>query len=156
MEWADELRQLRAEADSWRSERAALLRTQEEERDRNLAQLKDTVESLKVEALLEEMNRQLLDQKGRVEVYRPWEEQDQESIGEELPQEDEQDEEPEGADEVVSAILVWEEEGAREITVDIGMGERGPYLHVNGADIRVREEALRQALTRAFREELEM
>ena len=66
---------------------------------------------------------------------------------------DEETEEEEAGD-VISAILAWAEEGPREVVVDVGMGVDDLYLQVNGADVRIKEDALRQALMRAFQEEL--
>ena len=153
MDWADELRQLRSEVDSLRLERAQQMEMEERERAERHAQLKDAFESLQVEELLEEMNRVLLDRQGEVTVYSPWA-----TISETLApgEEDEEDEDgPEEAADVASAILTWVEDGPREIVVDLGVGLEDLYLQVNGADIRMRDDALKQALKRAFREELE-
>ena len=56
----------------------------------------------------------------------------------------------------VTAILSWDEQGEREIAVDLGLTEQGFYLQVNGADVRLERGALERALVEAFREELEL
>ena len=56
----------------------------------------------------------------------------------------------------VNAILTWEEDGEREIILDLGFGEQGTSLLVNGVDIRLEQEALEQALVEAFRMQLEL
>ena len=57
--------------------------------------------------------------------------------------------------EAFTAFLSWEEDGEREIAVDLGVTDAGVYLRVNGKDTRQERRALEQALLRAFREELE-
>ena len=155
MEWADELRQFRAEVDAFRLERASRLQIEEAARQSAFTHLKETFEELHVKALLEEMSRHLLDGQGQVILYLPWEPSDQAVESPEVESDDGSEEESEDED-VASAILSWEEEGERQVVVDLGMGERGVYLQVNGADVRVRDDALREALKRAFGEELEL
>jgi hypothetical protein len=58
--------------------------------------------------------------------------------------------------EYISVELTWEEDGEREIAVDLGMSDEGLYLQVNGIDVRPEREALEQALVEAFREELQI
>ena len=150
MDWSSELRELRSELDSLRGERARLAGIEEAERQEYLAQMKGLFESLRIEDALGEMNKLLLDGKGKLETYSPW------GIDEEPAEEDEEtldeEEETEEFTDSVSAILTWEDDGPMELAVDMGITERGFILQVNGNDVRLEEDALRQALIRAFRE----
>ena len=151
MDWSSELRDLRRDLDSLRGERARLAGIEEGERQQRLAQMKDLFDSLRVEDALGEMNRLLLDGKGELETFAPWgieEEEPADEDGETL----DEDEETEEFTDSVSAILIWEDDGNMELAVDMGMTEKGFFLQVNGNDVRLQEDALRQALIQAFRE----
>ena len=149
MDWSSDLRELRSELNDFRREQQRRASVEEAERQERWAQMKSLVQSLQIEGALSEMNRLLLDGKGEVEMYAPWE-IEEDAGEEELVEEDEIEEESDSA----SAILVWEEEETKEIAVDIGMAEGGLYLQVNGTGIRLEQEAVRKALIRAFREEI--
>ena len=56
----------------------------------------------------------------------------------------------------INVILTWEEDGEREIVLDLGFGEQGMSLLVNGVDIRLEQEAMERALVEAFRMQLEL
>ena len=58
--------------------------------------------------------------------------------------------------DVISAFLIWEEGGDRELVVDLGISDNGTYLQVNNVDIRPEREALEQALLEGFRDELDV
>ena len=59
-------------------------------------------------------------------------------------------------EEAITNILSWDEDGDREIAVEIILDEEGVSLQVNGVEIRPEREALEQALVEAFRDELEL
>ena len=153
MDWSEEMRQFRIELDSLRLERAQQIDLEEDERRSAIAQMEDAFQTLHVEALLVEMNRYLLDQRGEVNVYLPWDIESQDEIDENRVDEEEYDETQDDSD-VFSAALTWDEEGVREVAVTVGIGVDDLYLRVNGADIRMKDDALRKALLRAFQDEL--
>ena len=153
MDWSEELRTLRGEIDSLRRERQRQAEEEEVIRQQHRAETKTLFQTLRIEQALGEMNKALLDGVGDLEVFAPGE------PGEDLPEgQDDEDEmaeaEVEEESESMAGILTWEEGGSREIEVDLGITESGPYLEVNGTDIRVEEEAIRQALIRAFKDEM--
>ena len=155
MEWAEELKQLRREVDNLRLERTRRIEIEEGEHQQQLAQLKEVFEGLQIHASLEEMNRHLLDGKGEVTLFLPWESPPDDAPNP-VADEEEDEEEPEEEVDVASAILGWEEDGEREVAVDLGLAENGVYLHVNGQDVRLTDDAFKKGLTRTFFEELEL
>ena len=155
MDWPSELRTLREELDPFRRERARLASLENEEYQERLGQLRQMFQSLDIERSLRDLNRELLDDMGEVEVFAPWDpppavEDDANDNGEDEAEEDEDEVE----EDVVSAVLSWDENGSCEIGVDMGLAERSIYLQVNGTEIRPEAEAVRQALIKAFREEI--
>ena len=152
MDWSSELRELRKELDGLRKERDRQNIIEEAEIQERNAQIKNTFQSLQVQGALEEMNRQLLDGQGQLEVYAPGElaTDDSDEGAEEIEDEDEVEE----VSDTMSAVLNWEEDEAREIAVDMGMTLKGIYLEVNGTDICLDQDALRSALIRAFSDEV--
>jgi hypothetical protein len=153
MDWSEEMRQFRTELDSLRLERARQIELEEDERRIAIAQMKDAFEALQVEGLLVDMNRYLLDQRGEVNVYLPWDIESQDEIDANQVDGEEYDETQDDSD-VFSAVLTWDEEGVREVAANVGIGVDDLYLRVNGADIRMKDDALRKALLRAFQDEL--
>lgn len=154
MDWPSDLKALRNELDPFRRERARLASLEHEEYQERLIQLKHMFESLEIERSLEDINRELLDDMGEVEVFAPW---DPPEIGDdEADDSDEISEDDEGEieEDVASAVLSWDEQGSCEIGVDMGLAERNIYLQVNGTEIRPEPDAVRQALIQAFREEI--
>ena len=152
MDWTSELTGLKQELEPLRLERERQAGIDAAERQERLAEIKKTFDSLHIEGLLGEMNRILLVGQGTIEVYTPWDIEGSSAGGEEEDEEEEEDHD-EGED-AMSAVLAWDEGGALEIAVDVGEGRDGFYLQVNGVDIRLEEDAIQQALLRAFREEL--
>jgi len=114
-------------------------------------------DSLGIISLLSEMNATLLDGQGAVETVVSWE--SRESGGEAADDEDEDSDEDdlEGQDgeDVITTVLAWEEEGEREIAVEVVATEEGISLQVNGVEIRGERDALEQGLIESFRDELE-
>ena len=126
----------------------------EAEQQAQRLELARIAESLGLIGLLQEMNSVLLNGQGEVENILSWEEEKEEGPDESFPMLDNL-EELEDTD-YINAILTWEEDGEREIVLDLGFGEQGMSLLVNGADIRLEQEALEQALVEAFRMQLEL
>ena len=150
MAWQETLLKLREELASDRSERQQQAATEEEERGRQRARLTEFAASWEIPPLLAEMNRILLDGRGRVESLTSWEtEEDEDPFYLDVGEDEEET-------DFVTAILSWDEQGEREIAVDLGLTDQGFYLQVNGADVRLDRGALERALVEAFREELEI
>ena len=155
MAWRDTLDGLRDELAEVRAERQRQAQTAEAERQRQREELSRLAETLAVSQLLNEMNSVLLRGQGKVEMLSSWEDEEEFEEVEELPgmRGDLGDEEE--AD-VISAVLTWEEDGERELAVDLGIADHGSFLQVNEVDIRPEQQALEQALLQAFRDELEL
>ncbi len=153
MAWRDTLRGLRDELAEIRAQRQSERQANEEEQQAQRLELGRIGESLGLTGLLQEMNSVLLNGQGEVENISSWEEETEEDPDESLLMLDNL-EEPEESD-YINAILTWEEDGEREIVVDLGFGEQGMSLLVNGVDIRLEQEALERALVEAFRQQLE-
>ena len=154
MAWRDTLRGLRDELAEIRAQRRRERQADEEEQQAQRLELARIAESLGLTGLLQEMNSVLLNGQGEVENISSWEEENEGDPDESLlmlggPEElDDSD--------YVNAILTWEEDGEREIVLDLGFGEQGMSLLVNGVDIRLEQDALEQALVEAFRMQLEL
>ncbi len=148
MAWQDSLSDLKGELADVRAEKRR--RAEEEEADirREREEISQMVEGLAISALLDDMNTVLLDGAGEVETIISWEEEEEDIVI------DGEEDEEEG--DAIAAILSWDEGGEREIAVDVGMSDDGPFLQVNGVDIRPEREALEAALMQAFRDELEI
>ena len=154
MMWRETLQSLQVELAEVRQERQRQAREEEAERQDQRRQLTQLAETLEMSRLVEEMNAVLLRGGGSVESYSSWDPPDEEEDDDDLLHLGDGAEE-EDAD-YVSAVLTWEEDGDREIAVDLGMSDEGLYLQVNGIDIRPERGALEQALVEAFRAELQV
>jgi hypothetical protein len=152
MAWRDTLNGLRDELAEVRAERQHQTRAIEAEQQRQREELSKLADTLGVSQLLNEMNSVLLRGEGKVEILPSWENGEED---EELPLLLDNFEDEEGGD-VLSSVLTWEEDGEREIAVDLGFADQGPFLQVNEIDTRPEQQALEQALVEAFREELEL
>jgi len=149
MAWRDTLGRLREELAEVRAERQRQAAAEDAEIQHQREELSRLVTSLGINQLLNEMNATLLNGQGDTETIVSWEAP---AGGDD---EDVDDSEEEEAD-LIATILTWDEAGEREIAVDLGLGEDGTYLQVNGVDIRLEAGALEQALVEAFRDELEL
>ena len=152
MAWRDTLGRLREELAEVRAERQRQAAAEDAEIQQQREELSSLAASLGLNQLLNEMNATLLNGQGDIETIVSWDapaEDDDDAI--EIQEEQEEEE----AD-LIATILTWEEAGEREIAVDLGLGEDGTYLQVNGVDIRLEAGALEQALVEAFRDELEL
>lgn len=154
MAWQDDLLELKKELADVRAERRQQAAEDEAEHQRQVERLSSFASSLAISDLLAEMNNVLLDGEGEVETFAPWDttEEDTEEEDDDLLFDDDELEED---TDTFTAILAWEEDGEREIEVDLGITDEGFYLQVNGSGIRPERRALEQALLRAFRDELE-
>lgn len=151
MSWRETLSHLREELAQARLERQRYLEQVEAERRSQQEQLSDLAASLAITRLLDEMNAILVGGKGRVETETSWDTPDE---GEEDPLALLED----GEDELryITTFLSWDEDGEREIAIDLGFSEEGIYLQVNEVDVRADPQALEQALVQAFRDELQL
>jgi hypothetical protein len=154
MTWRDTLQELHEELAEVREQRLQRAKEEERQREAQRKELTELAASLEIARLMDEMNSVLLKGAGTIKSYSSWENPPEEKLDDDddlLLLDDEEEE----AD-YVSAELTWEEDGQREIAVDLGYGEEGLYLQVNGVDVRLNREALERSLVEAFREELEL
>ena len=155
MPWRDTLQSLQSELAQVRDERLRLAREEAATRQDQRDQITNLASSLRIAELVGDMNAVLLQGKGTIETYSSWDPPSEESdqTSDLLGLDDDGDEDD--AD-YISSVLSWEEDGEREIAVDLGISEEGVYLQVNELEIRPEQEALEQALLAAFREELQV
>jgi hypothetical protein len=153
MAWRDTLLALQEELAEVRAERLRQAREEEAGRQTQRQQLSEMAASLGIAQLVQEMNEVLLKGTGTIESYNSWEGPPEDPRDAELIDLDLEEEE---YAEYISAELTWEEDGEREIAVDLGLSDEGIYLQVNGIDVRPEREALEHALVEAFREELQL
>ena len=154
MAWRDTLSALRDELAQVRAERqqqAAVEEAELQEARRGLSRLAD---SLGISGLLSEMNATLVDNRGKIETIASWDSgpEDPDADGDE----DDDDDDDDDGDDVIVSVLSWEEDGEREIAVEVVSIEHGTSVQVNGVEVRPEREALEQALLEAFRDELEL
>ena len=152
MTWRDTLGRLREELAEVRAERQRRATAEDAEIQQQREELSRLATTLGINQLLKEMNATLLNGQGDTETIVSWE--DPAESDDEIVDYDDDTEEEEA--DLIATILTWEEAGEREIAVDLGLGEDGTYLQVNGVDIRQEAAALEQALVEAFRDELEL
>ncbi len=155
MAWLDTLQTLKTELDDTRKQRREQAVEAEQQRRVQREELSQIAESLGIASLVADMNRVLLQDSGTLDSYSSWE-PSQETSPSPLPMLAGDDEDDEEEADYISAELTWDEDGEREIAVDLGIGEDGVYLQVNGIDTRIEREALEQALIEAFRDELQV
>ncbi len=153
MAWLDTLISLRDELAQVRAQRRQRVDAEEARLQQDRLELSRIANSLDIAGLLSQMNETLLQAQGEVETILSWEsggggQDDAEELGIVNLDEDEGD--------VLSTVLTWEEDGEREIAVEIILDERQISLQVNGVEIRAEQDALQQALVEAFRDELEL
>ena len=155
MAWLDTLQTLKTELDDTRRQRKQQASEAEQQRRVQREELSQIAESLGIASLVADMNRVLLQDSGTLDSYSSWE-PSQETAPSPLPMLANDEEEDEEEADYISAELTWDEDGEREIAVDLGIGEDGVYLQVNGIDTRIERDALEQALIEAFRDELQV
>jgi hypothetical protein len=155
MPWRDTLIKLREQL---AHERAARRRQAAEDAVelRNIREeLSRMSDSLEISGLLYEMNATLLDGNGNIETVVSWDSASEET-GDAADASEVRSEEPLEEENIITTVLSWEEDGEREIAIEVVSAEQGPSLLVNGVDIRPDRDALEQALVEAFRDELEV
>ncbi len=155
MAWLDTLQALKTELDDTRRQRKQQASEAEQQRRVQREELSQIAESLGITSLVADMNRVLLQDSGTLDSYSSWE-PSQETSPSPLPMLAGDDEDDEEEADYISVELTWDEDGEREIAVDLGIGEDGVYLQVNGIDTRIERDALEQALIEAFRDELQV
>ncbi len=153
MAWRDTLRGLRDELAEIRAQRQRERQAGEAEQQAQRLEMARVADSLGLSSLLQEMNSVLLNGQGQVEYISSWEEEKEEDLDEVSPMLDALEELED--EDYINVILTWEEDGEREIVLDLGFGEPEMSLLVNGVDIRLEQEALERALVEAFRQQLE-
>ena len=176
MEWADDLRKFRESIETITQQRSVPEEVGEEELEERHRLIQEAFDELKPQSYLAEMNRVLLDGRGELELYLPWDEEeddeefklewegvdddepDDDEPDDDEPDDDEDDEDFDDEDElegqdVASAILVWDD-GQCELAIDIGLEDNRIYWQVNGEDVPTNDGALREALKKAFADEI--
>lgn len=161
MAWQDTLHDLREELADVRlrrlqradDDKAKLVQVHQE-----MAELSD---SLGIGQLLSEMNTTLLEGRGEIETLVSWDQESDDGDSEPDSDDDIGFDEPgpdngEDDEEAITNLLSWDEDGDREIAVEVILDEEGISLQVNGVEIRPERDALEQALVEAFRDELEL
>ena len=169
MEWADDLRKFRDSIETIRQQASESREIGEAEMEERLTLIQEAFEELQPESYLEQMNRILLEGRGELEVYLPWDEEEDEDEedeedemewdGDDVDDDEDEDDEYEGDEDefegadVASAILVWDD-GECELAIDIGLENYRIYWQVNGEDVPTNDRALREALKKAFADEI--
>ena len=151
MTWRETLSDLKDELAQARLDRQKYLEEVEAERKSQQDQLYQLATSLGVTELLDDMNAILIGGQGRVETETSWDAPDEEDEDDLMVLDDDEDEL-----RYIATYLSWDEDGEREIAVDLGFSEEGIYLQVNEADVRTDRQALERALIQAFRDELQI
>ena len=161
MAWRDILVELRDELAEVRARRLQRAEEAEAELGQVRQEMADLSDTLGIGQLLTDINATLLEGRGEVETIVSWDQEsddrdsetdlDDELGNSDLGADDEDDDE-----DAITNILSWDEDGDREIAVEIILDEEGVSLQVNGVEIRPEREALEQALVEAFRDELEL
>ena len=157
MAWRDTLSTVRDDLAQLRAERQRQSEEENARRQERQQELTRISTSLEMTRLLDDMNDVLIRGQGHVETEISWElaDEDEPDDDQDLEMVDLDEELVEDAD-YITAILTWDEDGEREIAVDLGWTDQGAYLQVNGANIRTDREALEEALVQSFRDELEL
>ena len=153
MAWRDTLIELRDELADVRARRLQRAEADEAKLRQVRQKMTDASDSLGIGQLLADINVTLLDGRGEVETIVSWDQESDDRNSEpdldaELGEDDDED--------AITNLLSWDEDGDREIAVEMILDEEGVSLQVNGVEIRQEREALEQALVEAFRDELEL
>lgn len=150
--WQNMLILLRDELAGVRAERRRQAAEEEAELLRDRQELTALADSLGIAGMLSDMNATLLDGRGDVETIASWE--IDEDLDEEVPKSPDAGDDEEA--DAITTLLSWEENGEREVAVDLVWDGEATFLQVNGIEIRQQREAMEQALVEAFRDELEL
>ena len=145
MPWRDSLLELKREMSTARASRLERMEAFDRQVAAEREELLARQESMRITALVSEMNEVLLDGQGSVETTVEWEAEEEDRF--------------EGEDDmadVISTALTWDEGEELEVLVELAMLDDGLTLLVNGVPVRQDPDALERALLNAFREQLEI
>jgi len=168
MAWQNSLNDMRDELADVRTRRIKRAESEGAKLEKLHQDMTDLVESLAVGSLLAEMNATLLDGDGEIESIVSWDEESSDEkpdsdarlggykIRSDSESDTESNLESDDDEDAITTILSWDEDGDREIAVEVILDEEGISLQVNGVEIRPDTEALQQGLLEAFRDELEL
>ena len=149
-DWNEKLNLAASELESAREKRDDLIKETEAAIIRYQVEIETLFTELDVEKLLNDMNKVLFSGSGTLQVTKSWED----SSSGDTEENEEDDEEVQDTD-FISCVLEWEENGERELAVDVGRDESGLYIEVNGHEISMDEETLQAAVLYAVKEELD-
>ena len=149
-DWKEKLNLAASELESAREKRDDLIKETEAAIIRYQVEIETLFTELDVEKLLNDMNKVLFSGSGSLQVTKSWED----SSSADTEESEEDDEEVQDTD-FISCVLEWEENGERELAVDVGRDESGLYIEVNGHEISMDEETLQAAALYAVKEELD-
>ena len=149
-DWNEKLNLAASELESAREKRDDLIKETEAAIIRYQVEIETLFTELDVEKLLNDMNKVLFSGSGSLQVTKSWED----SSSGDTEESEEDDEEVQDTD-FISCVLGWEENGERELAVDVGRDESGLYIEVNGHEISMDEETLQAAVLYAVKEELD-
>ena len=149
-DWNEKLNLAASELESAREKRDDLIKETEAAIIRYQVEIETLFTELDVEKLLNDMNKVLFSGSGSLQVTKSWED----SSSADTEESEEEDEEVQDTD-FISCVLEWEENGERELAVDVGRDESGLYIEVNGHEISMDEETLQAAVLYAVKEELD-
>ena len=149
-DWKEKLNLAASELESAREKRDDLIKETEAAIIRYQVEIETLFTELDVEKLLNDMNKVLFSGSGSLQVTKSWED----SSSADTEESEEDDEEVQDTD-FISCVLEWEENGERELAVDVGRDESGLYIEVNGHEISMDEETLQAAVLYAVKEELD-
>jgi hypothetical protein len=150
-DWNEKLNLAASELESAREKRDDLIKETEAAIIRYQVEIETLFTELDVEKLLNDMNKVLFSGSGSLQVTKSWED----SGSTDTEESEEDDEEVQDTD-FISCVLEWEENGERELAVDVGRDESGLYIEVNGHEISMDEETLQAAVLYAVKEELDL
>ena len=149
-DWNEKLNLAASELESAREKRDDIIKETEAAIIRYQVEIETLFTELDVEKLLNDMNKVLFSGSGSLQVTKSWEDS-----GSADTEESEEDEEEVQDTDFISCVLEWEENGERELAVDVGRDESGLYIEVNGHEISMDEETLQAAVLYAVKEELD-
>ena len=149
-DWNEKLNLAASELESAREKRDDLIKETEAAIIRYQVEIETLFTELDVEKLLNDMNKVLFSGSGTLQVTKSWED----SSSGDTEESEEDDEEVQDTD-FISCVLEWEENGERELAVDVGRDDSGLYIEVNGHEISMDEETLQAAVLYAVKEELD-
>ena len=149
-DWNEKLNLAASELESAREKRDDLIKETEAAIIRYQVEIETLFTELDVEKLLNDMNKVLFSGSGSLQVTKSWED----SSSADTEESEEDDEEVQDTD-FISCVLEWEENGEKELAVDVGRDESGLYIEVNGHEISMDEETLQAAVLYAVKEELD-